>query len=130
MSAEVSELRIHSLPPATKFIAMNSRTFKSMSLRWMPIFCFICGIYLASGKCFAVAPDISAAPLRAKYTELSSRLLSNQFKRELYLDSAESSNDLKGEIYAVVDYPFATVNVALNNPAHWCDVLILPNVGD
>jgi len=32
---------------------------------------------------------------------------------------------LKGEIYAVVDYPFAAVNVALNNPAHWCDVFIL-----
>ena len=32
---------------------------------------------------------------------------------------------MKGEIYAVVDYPFATVNTALNNPTNWCDVLIL-----
>jgi hypothetical protein len=68
---------------------------------------------------------MSAVPLRAKYTELGKQLRNNQFQRALYLNSAESSHDLKGEIYAVVDYPFATVNVALNNPTHWCDVLIL-----
>ncbi|HEY9277303.1 MAG TPA: hypothetical protein VIO87_03795 [Methylotenera sp.] len=67
----------------------------------------------------------SNIPLRAKYTELTKQLNSNQFKRALYLNSMESSHDLKGEIYAVVDYPFATVNQALNNPAHWCDLLIL-----
>lgn len=67
----------------------------------------------------------SNIPLRAKHTELTKQLNNNKFKRELYLNSMESSHDLKGEIYAVVDYPFATVNQALNNPAHWCDVLIL-----
>ena len=68
---------------------------------------------------------MSNVPLRAKYTELGKQLRNNQFRRALYLNSAESSHDLKGDIYAVVDYPFAAVNVALNNPAHWCDVLIL-----
>lgn len=63
--------------------------------------------------------------LRAKHSELNNHLLNNQFQRPLYLDSTESSHDLKGEIYAMVDYPFATVNAALNNPVHWCDVLIL-----
>jgi hypothetical protein len=36
---------------------------------------------------------------------------------------------LQGDIYAVVDYPFATVNSAFNDPqqgpANWCEVLIL-----
>jgi len=68
---------------------------------------------------------MSAVPLRAKYTELAKQLVNNQFRRALYLDSVESSTSLKGEIYAVVDHPFAAVNMALNNPAHWCDVLIL-----
>lgn len=63
--------------------------------------------------------------LRAKHAELNQQLNNNQFKRALYLNSFESSHDLKGEIYAVMDYPFAKVNQALNNPAHWCDVLIL-----
>jgi hypothetical protein len=53
------------------------------------------------------------------------QLLNNQFHRELYEISSESQHDLKGEIYAVVDFPFIKVSKALNNPEHWCDALIL-----
>lgn len=83
----------------------------------------ICSFWCANA--YAAEKAASNIPLRAKYTELSKQLNNNQFKRALYLNSMESSHKLKGEIYAVVDYPFATVNQALNNPAHWCDVLIL-----
>ena len=102
-----------------------SQRLKARSLRWMPVFVLICCVWLVCGKSFAAEPDVSNIPLRAKYTELGKQLRNNQFQRALYLNSAESSHDLKGEIYAVVDYPFATVNEALNNPDHWCDVLIL-----
>jgi len=102
-----------------------SQAFKARPLRWTPVFLLICGVWFASGESIAAEPEISAVPLRAKFTELGKQLSDNQFQRALYLDSTESSHDLKGEIYAVLDYPFAAVNVALNNPAHWCDVLIL-----
>lgn len=65
------------------------------------------------------------AQLEAKYLELSEPLKHNQFKRALYINSTEANSHLKGEIYAVVDYPFNTVNLALNNAEHWCDALIL-----
>jgi hypothetical protein len=102
-----------------------SQSFKPGLLRWMPVIVLICSVGFAGGKSFTTAPDMSAVPLRAKYTELGKQLSNNQFQRPLYVNSTESSHDLKGEIYAVVNYPFAAVNVALNNPAHWCDVLIL-----
>ena len=69
--------------------------------------------------------SVSAVVLKTKYTELNEHLLNNQFQRELYLISSESQHDLKGEIYAVVDYPFPTVSKALSNADHWCDALIL-----
>jgi hypothetical protein len=69
--------------------------------------------------------NISALALKAKYTELNIQLVNNQFHRELYEISSESQHDLKGEIYAVVDFPFIKVSNALNNPEHWCDALIL-----
>jgi hypothetical protein len=102
-----------------------SQTFQARSLRWMPVFVLLCGGWLGAGMSVATEPAMSPDPLRAKYTELGKQLLNNQFQRPLYLDSVESSTNLKGEIYAVVDYPFATVSAALNNPAHWCDVLVL-----
>jgi hypothetical protein len=74
----------------------------------------------------ASLPDThSAASLLAQYASLGERLQNNPFQRALALDSSESSRSLKGDIYALVDYPFATVSAALNDPEHWCDVLIL-----
>lgn len=105
-----------------------SQAFKIIFLWWTPVLVLLCGIGFPNEKVFAteltVSP-VSAALLNAKYTELDTLLRNNQFHRELYLNSTQSSGNLKGEIYAVVDYPLSTVNVALNNPAHWCDVLIL-----
>ena len=99
-------------------------------MRLTPIFMIIISLLLNCGKTFAAeaAPSItndSAVALKTKYTELNEQLLNNQFQRELYLISSESKHDLKGEIYAVVDDPFATVSKALNNPDHWCDALIM-----
>jgi hypothetical protein len=98
--------------------------------RWLIVFTliysslFIIEESLATEAELSIA-NVSAVALKAKYTELNEQLLNNQFQRELHLISTESSNNLKGDIYAVVDYPFASVSKALNNPNHWCDVLIL-----
>lgn len=70
-----------------------------------------------------------AASLRDTRQRLTQQLKHNPFQRQLFLVSTESASRLKGDIYAVVDYPFATVNGALNDPkrgpANWCDVLML-----
>ncbi|HZZ12964.1 MAG TPA: hypothetical protein VFE79_19950 [Paraburkholderia sp.] len=85
-------------------------------------FCCLCQ------SAFAQAAD-NAASLLDKYKSLTPQLGHNQFQRPLYLESQELPAALKGDIYGVVNYPFATVNGALNDPtqgpANWCDVLIL-----
>ena len=88
--------------------------------------CLLCQGLVAQG-----ASD--AATLRETYRSLIPELDHNQFHRPLYLDSQESPSTVKGEIYAVLDYPFATVNAVLNHPSrgpvNWCDVLSLhPNI--
>lgn len=69
--------------------------------------------------------DNFAAALLNQHKALSKRLADNPFNRPITLNSSESPEQLKGEIYAVLDYPFETVNGALNKPAYWCDALIL-----
>ena len=73
----------------------------------------------------AAADAHDAASLLARYHELASQLQNNQFQRPLYMNSTESPDSLKGDIFAVLEYPFATVNTALNGADHWCDMLIL-----
>ncbi|HEV2007780.1 MAG TPA: hypothetical protein VGQ88_03565 [Burkholderiales bacterium] len=67
----------------------------------------------------------SAGNLRAKYAELRIRLSNNQFQKPLYLNSSESQDGVTGEIYALIDHPFATAAAALNSPGDWCEILIL-----
>jgi hypothetical protein len=67
----------------------------------------------------------SAASLLAKYGALQDQLSHNQFQRPLVMDSSENSGAATADIYALINYPFATVDAALSDPAHWCDILIL-----
>lgn len=66
-----------------------------------------------------------AATLRGRHASLQDKFANNQFGRPLVLESTQTSGDLKGDVYAVVDHPFAMVNQALQSPDHWCDILIL-----
>jgi len=84
-------------------------------------------LWLALSCVRAVAADApsGAAALQEKYQSLQPQLAHNQFSRPISLNSTESSSAIKGDIYALVDYPFAQVHGSLTSPAQWCDVLIL-----
>ncbi|MDO8448629.1 MAG: hypothetical protein Q7T10_07460 [Rhodoferax sp.] len=82
-------------------------------------------VWVAGSACAAMAKTDAVATLLAKHASLEEQLRQNQFKRPLVLDSAELPDRLKGDIYAVVDHPFGTVTAALNDPNHWCDVMLL-----
>jgi hypothetical protein len=66
------------------------------------------------------------AALQAKYTALHEQLRSNSFHRALHIDSSQNGDTLQGDVYAVLNFPFATVTEALKNPADWCDIMLLP----
>ena len=66
-----------------------------------------------------------AASLRDRYAALSGQLEQSSIQQGLYLESAESSRASQGDVYAVVDYPFATVREAFTSPEGWCEALIL-----
>jgi hypothetical protein len=99
-------------------------TFKGKNIHWISVL-VIFSLWLAPEYAYSAQSEASNLELVAKYAELTKELNNNQFKRPLYMSSMESSDNLKGEIFAVVNYPFATVSQALNDPEHWCDVLIL-----
>ncbi len=63
--------------------------------------------------------------LRQRHTQLREQLATNQFQRPLIVDSSDLSGQLKGEIYAQLEQPFAMVAPRLQTMAQWCDVLIL-----
>lgn len=81
----------------------------------------------AAGVACAQAPESGpAAALRAKYAELHDKLERNAFGRELHLASREEPGQLTGEVYGVLEFPYAQVESGLREARSWCDVLILP----
>jgi len=67
----------------------------------------------------------AADVLRQKYTEIKPRFAKNQYGQPLFLESSESPGQLRGEAYALLDYPLEKVAAALRTQQQWCDVLIL-----
>lgn len=104
----------------------DEQAFRKTPLTWLTRVLLAWIAFSSAGLALASVPDAqTAALLQAKYLSLSEQLQHNPFQRALTLDSSESSGDLKGDIYALVDYPFSTVSAALNGAEEWCDVLIL-----
>jgi hypothetical protein len=102
------------------------RKLRGNQLAWLTRLWLVAIAFSSAGLAFASVPDThSAASLQAKYVSLGERLQHNPFRRALALDSSESPSDLKGDIYALVDYPFSTVSAALKDAEDWCEVLIL-----
>ena len=90
------------------------------TLRWLKalVLCVLCA---ATAPAFA-----DAAALRAKHAELREELASNPYQRAMYIDSAESGKALSGEVYAILDHPYAKVSQSMREPGPWCDILLLP----
>jgi hypothetical protein len=89
---------------------------------------FFAAALLCASAGLARADDADAnspGRLRARYGALQEQLSHNQFQRPLHMDSSETPGGVAGEIYALVNYPFATVGAALKSPENWCDILIL-----
>jgi hypothetical protein len=99
---------------------MQMRFWSDSSSCWR--LCLLCAAVVAGA---AMAQADPAATLRAKHTSMAQELRQNQFKRPLVLASDETASRLSGDIYASVAYPYSVVAASLNNPDHWCDVMLL-----
>ena len=85
--------------------------------------CLVALLCVAAPAGLANAQD--AAGLHARYAALREQLSNSPFHRPLYMESSETSGDLRGEVYASVEQPYDTIAPALVGMDHWCEILIL-----
>ncbi|GAC1601178.1 MAG: hypothetical protein NVS3B2_03940 [Ramlibacter sp.] len=72
----------------------------------------------------AMAED--AASLRARHSDLREQLAHNTFQRPLVIESNQTGDILKGDVYAILEHPFSQLAGELKDPDNWCDIMILP----
>ena len=73
----------------------------------------------------ADASGDSAAGLAAKYAELRGQLSDNQYQKPIVLVSSETRDSVAGDMYALVEQPFAMVAANLKGAGDWCEIMIL-----
>ena len=109
---------LHTRPQAEEKLKFSARRLvECFRLLWLPVFCALTGMPQAHAQ--------DAAALKARNAALRVQLASNQFHRPLYLESIETPGNLRGEIYAPIERPYAEVGPALQRMDQWCDILIL-----
>src|SRR5207344_3387195 len=67
----------------------------------------------------AAAGPLGPAALQARHGSLAAELASNAFGGPLVLKSEEASRRIDGEVFAVLEHPFAKVSGALSDPLQW-----------
>src|SRR5438105_2821883 len=83
-----------------------------------------CGLLAAFGAA-PVPASADAAQLRVVEETLLKAPVDSRFQRPFRIDSVETSGSASGEAVGVVEHSFASLNAALADPHHWCDILIL-----
>jgi hypothetical protein len=85
---------------------------------------FIVGAVLAAAQVPALAAD-NSSDLRAALEERRHALAESAFRRPMLVESKASAEDPSGEVYAILDQPFARVAQTLATAGSWCDILSL-----
>ena len=84
----------------------------------------LCVALMSWAHAWAQAPAPST-DLRARFEAARAQSVRNPFDRPVYLQSTEASDQLQGDVFALIDQPYATVRQALSRPGSWCGILIL-----
>jgi hypothetical protein len=66
-----------------------------------------------------------AAALRTQYVALAQALALSTIQPGVHVESIDNSRAPRGDAYAIINYPFATVAAAFTTPAILCEPLIL-----
>jgi len=87
---------------------------------------FVLAAALLTGLLPAPSRAQGSQDLLARYQGLAPALARSPFERPLILQSGSSSDTPHGDVYAVINHPFAAVLAELQHSGNWCELLILP----
>jgi len=98
------------------------KPLRAWPVRWAACMVMALACTTAPG---AEAEADTAAGLRERHARLAPELARSPFQRPLQLHSSEAGDQLQGSIDAIVEQPFAQAREHLQQPAAWCEILML-----
>ncbi len=80
--------------------------------------------FIGMGVCSSPSAQ-NADAILAIHSKLRDSLTTNHFQAPLSLDSTQTPDSLKGDVYAQIDHPFTELKSALMVSEGWCELLML-----
>jgi hypothetical protein len=71
------------------------------------------------------ADAVGADALRQRYEAASAEMAKSDFGRPMILQSSDTDSRVRGEVLALLDQPLPAVQKALQDPARWCEIMLL-----
>lgn len=88
--------------------------------------CSLAGFANADATNTPAPSETPSSPLLiAKYQQLKNELEQSAFGSPILLNSETGSTYARGEVYALLESPFAALDETLSQPAQWCELAIL-----
>jgi hypothetical protein len=81
-------------------------------------------LFLGFAFCSSLSAQNAEAVL-SSHSKLRESLATNHFQAPLFLDSTQTTDSLKGDVYAQIDHPFTELKSALIGSEGWCELLTL-----
>ena len=106
-------------------ICTNALTFIQMCVPSLRSIVFLAATLAGAPHAIAGAAADPAVVLHTQYVALTQALALSTIQPGLHVESIDSSRAPRGDAYAVINYPFATVTAAFTTPAILCEPLIL-----
>ena len=78
-----------------------------------------------------VIPGMAAADLSHKeafdgrYRDLAVQIDANDYGLPLYIESEETQEKVDGDVYGIIDQPYAAIRKIAESPGAWCDIILL-----
>lgn len=88
------------------------------------ILALICTLLGSAWAAAAAPPEVTSREALLKQYQAVTQHAS-ALATDLYLRSEQSGNSARGDVFAVVGYPFSTLSARFRQPATWCAILLL-----
>jgi hypothetical protein len=92
--------------------------------RILSVFAICCAV-TGPAKAENASAQTPPPALVAKYHQLKDQLAHSVFGSPILLNSTTADNLARGEVYALLEAPFAALSETLSQPAQWCELAIL-----
>ncbi len=109
----------------TRRTRRSSTKNRRTAAAWVVVRGWVCGVLGFALSALGTPALASQTDLVAQFNALQGQMEASPLKHAMLLQSSETANGLRGDVYAIVEHPVQNIGTAFSDPNHWCETMLL-----